>query len=440
MAKAAFGYAEDDPALQEPPDPPARHRLRPPPQGRRADRPGRTSSCHRPVGRNAVVCLAQWRDSSSKGSSYDRLSAEVAAPRPPGRPPPRPGDRRPDRRDDLPGRREGDRQRPAGAGAGHGRHDQRRRGAGDRHPAAGGPLGLAHRGRCPEVPRKALHAVYDALVAAADFFALRNRHAAGFDFPDAAALYRAYETDLFRFDQLYRQFCEAADQAESSGLGHPQAAAGRPGGGLHELVRAQARPRLGQVRRAQGPTGLLSEVADRAGAEPAGVLRAARPAPARRGRQPPGVRHHQRCLPLRGGPGTGPGTQRQVPLRGHADLATRRAAVVHGPGHGEPAAPQDAGLQAERRRAGGRQADVVHRPAERDPAGRRRHGVQGGRTAGDEEGRGPGVRPGQAGRLHLPQRRSMPSATRRRPRRRPSRACGRRSTSWRRWSATSSTT
>ena len=30
-------------------------------------------------------------------------------------------------------------------------------------------------------------------------------------------MYRAYEADLFRFDQLYRHFCEAADQAESSG-------------------------------------------------------------------------------------------------------------------------------------------------------------------------------------------------------------------------------
>ena len=30
-------------------------------------------------GRNAVVCLAQWRDSASKASSYDKLSAEVAA-------------------------------------------------------------------------------------------------------------------------------------------------------------------------------------------------------------------------------------------------------------------------------------------------------------------------------------------------------------------------
>src|ERR1019366_7590293 len=27
---------------------------------------------------NAVVCLAQWRDSSSKGISYDRLSSEAA--------------------------------------------------------------------------------------------------------------------------------------------------------------------------------------------------------------------------------------------------------------------------------------------------------------------------------------------------------------------------
>ena len=30
-------------------------------------------------------------------------------------------------------------------------------------------------------------------------------------------MYRAYETELFRFDQLYRHFCEAADQAEAPG-------------------------------------------------------------------------------------------------------------------------------------------------------------------------------------------------------------------------------
>ncbi|MCS6320323.1 MAG: BREX-1 system phosphatase PglZ type A, partial [Nitrospira sp.] len=63
----------------------------------------------------------------------------------------------------------------------------------------------------------ALHAVYDALVAAADFFALRNQHRDGFAFPDATALYRAYEGEVFRFDQLYRHFCEAADHAEAQG-------------------------------------------------------------------------------------------------------------------------------------------------------------------------------------------------------------------------------
>ena len=72
MAKTAFGYAEDDPSLKKllirllvtdyahhlkGDVPIALAHLVLPPSGRR----------------NAVVCLAQWRDSSSKGSSYDRL-------------------------------------------------------------------------------------------------------------------------------------------------------------------------------------------------------------------------------------------------------------------------------------------------------------------------------------------------------------------------------
>ena len=60
----------------------------------------------------------------------------------------------------------------------------------------------------PEVPRKTLFAIYDALVAAADFFALRNEHQAGFSFDDAKAMYHAYEQELYRYDQLYRHFCE----------------------------------------------------------------------------------------------------------------------------------------------------------------------------------------------------------------------------------------
>jgi uncharacterized protein (TIGR02687 family) len=54
-------------------------------------------------------------------------------------------------------------------------------------------------------------------VAAADFYALRNQHKSGFDYPDAATMYRAYETELYRFDQLYRHFCEAGDTAEEQG-------------------------------------------------------------------------------------------------------------------------------------------------------------------------------------------------------------------------------
>jgi hypothetical protein len=47
------------------------------------------------------------------------------------------------------------------------------------------------------VPRKALVALYQALVAAADVFALRNRYANGFHFATAHAMCRAYETELY---------------------------------------------------------------------------------------------------------------------------------------------------------------------------------------------------------------------------------------------------
>src|SRR5262249_61349223 len=67
----------------------------------------------------------------------------------------------------------------------------------------------------PTVPRQALTAVYEALVAAAAFFALRNRYADGFHFDTASAMYRAYETELYTFDQRYRQCCAAADTIES---------------------------------------------------------------------------------------------------------------------------------------------------------------------------------------------------------------------------------
>ena len=64
-------------------------------------------------------------------------------------------------------------------------------------------------------PRRALYAVYQALQTAADLFALRNEHTGTLALPDAKALFGSYTQDLYRFDQLYRHFCEAADYAES---------------------------------------------------------------------------------------------------------------------------------------------------------------------------------------------------------------------------------
>ncbi|RWI14536.1 MAG: BREX-1 system phosphatase PglZ type A [Mesorhizobium sp.] len=68
-----------------------------------------------------------------------------------------------------------------------------------------------------DAPRAALSRVYDALVAAAAFFDLRNRHAQGFGYPDPKAFFDAYAAELWKFDQLYRHFCEAADFAEAEG-------------------------------------------------------------------------------------------------------------------------------------------------------------------------------------------------------------------------------
>ncbi|MBG6075360.1 BREX-1 system phosphatase PglZ type A [Polaromonas sp. CG_9.11] len=64
---------------------------------------------------------------------------------------------------------------------------------------------------------RALAACYDALTAAADFFSLKSMHAAGFSFTDAAAAFAQYRDALFRFDQLYRHFHNAADAVEPTG-------------------------------------------------------------------------------------------------------------------------------------------------------------------------------------------------------------------------------
>ncbi len=166
---------------------------------------------------NAVVCLAQWRDSSSKGTSYDRLSAEAAAIL--------------KIEDHLPileidqlsevmtflvvekriasSLRERVQTTADTINADDVRAIATRRQSG--HWASLTVAGST------DAPRQALHAVYDALVAAADFNALRNQYKSGFDYPTAAAMYGAYESELYRFDQLYRHFCESADMAEAAG-------------------------------------------------------------------------------------------------------------------------------------------------------------------------------------------------------------------------------
>lgn len=171
-----------------------------------------------PSGRaSAVVCLAQWRDSSSKGSSYDRLSAAAATLL-----------RIDAHLSDLDidpltevmtflaveqhiarSLRERVQTTAATINAEDVRAIATRRQTG--HWAS---PNLAD---SIAAPRKAFHAVYAALIAAADFFALRNLHPQGFDFPTAATLYRAYEQELYRFDQLYRRFGEAADTTEEQG-------------------------------------------------------------------------------------------------------------------------------------------------------------------------------------------------------------------------------
>ncbi len=65
------------------------------------------------------------------------------------------------------------------------------------------------------VPRAALHAVYEAVAHAAAFLALKGEVGAHLRSASAAETWKAYTTRLFRFDQLYRLFCEAADKAEA---------------------------------------------------------------------------------------------------------------------------------------------------------------------------------------------------------------------------------
>ena len=72
-------------------------------------------------------------------------------------------------------------------------------------------------GSVPEAQRNARRAVYKALAVAAELLHLHNTHAEDFDSSDMTAMYKDYESRLFRFDQLYRHFSENADVAARQG-------------------------------------------------------------------------------------------------------------------------------------------------------------------------------------------------------------------------------
>lgn len=218
MVKAAFGYEEENPTLKQfllrlmLTD--YAHQLKGEvPQSIRGLVLPRTGWS------NTVVCLAQWRDSSSKATSYDRLAAEAATFL-------KIDDSLPNLEVDqllevmtfpsvekriASSLRDRVQTTTETINAEDVRAIATRRQSG--HWASLSVAGSS------EIPRHALHAVYDALVAAADFSTLRNQHKSGFDYPDASSMYRAYESELYRFDQLYRHFCESADMAEAAGWG-----------------------------------------------------------------------------------------------------------------------------------------------------------------------------------------------------------------------------
>ena len=68
-------------------------------------------------------------------------------------------------------------------------------------------------------PRHALHQIYHGLLYAAELFDLRTRLShEGLNHSDPEHFYQAYNQELYRVDQRYRLFCEAAANAEKSNL------------------------------------------------------------------------------------------------------------------------------------------------------------------------------------------------------------------------------
>jgi len=64
-----------------------------------------------------------------------------------------------------------------------------------------------------DVIRKKYRIIYRALSSAIDLFSLRHNHSSGFHFATIHDLYKAYETDLYKFDMAYRHYWESSYRA-----------------------------------------------------------------------------------------------------------------------------------------------------------------------------------------------------------------------------------
>ena len=224
-------------------------------------------------------------------------------------------------------------------------------------------------------------------------------------------MYRAYETELYRFDQLYRHFCEAADTRRGAGLGHRSSRCGQ------EIEAHYVNWYLTTLALAWGKfvepqDGLLTkwqiekvpnqhEFYDQPGAAP----------PGRRPRTGEVFVIISDAFRYEAAQELTRELNGKYRFEADADLATRRAAVLHRAGHGQPAAAQDARLQAD--------GDVL---VDGKPSARRSSGTTSCRPstawpckADDlmamkkDEGRE--FVSGQAGGLHLSQRGRCRSAT-----------------------------
>ena len=350
---------------------------------------------------NAVVCLAQWRDSSTRGPSYETLSAGVAdavklAAAPGGL-----GDRGPDGGQDLPAGREDHRQPSARPGAGD-RGDASSPRSSAPSPPAGRTATGPRRG-CPtprRAPRRALYAVYQALQTAADLFALRNEQVGGLGAPGREGAARAPTPAA----------CIASISSIATSA-RPRISPSRATGtSSSPCARRSSRSTATASWRSWRWSGTSIWRPACSGCGGSTGFPTSRHSTSGKSRRVLAKGADRRVFVIisdafryEAAQELTDAAQRQVPLRGGAVRAAWRAAVLHGAGHGRllPHQTLDYNESGDIRVDGKPCGSLEQR-------GKVLEAVQGVAVKaddlhGDEEGRGPGVRQAVPGRLRLSQ-------------------------------------